>query len=134
MAEKEENIAKAISLLTGVAIIISLLGLAGLCSYTVERKTKEIGIRKVLGASWQNIIMLLGSQFTKLILLAFVISVPVAWYFSDLWLASFTYHIHPGAEVYIVGAILAIIPTWLLISFQSLGAAKANPVDSLRDD
>lgn len=134
MTEKEENIAKAISLLTGVAIIISLLGLTGLCSYTVERKTKEIGIRKVLGASWQNIIMLLGSQFTKLILLAFVISVPVAWYFSDLWLASFAYHIHPGAEVYIVGAILAIIPTWLLISFQSLGAAQANPVDSLRDD
>ncbi|GAA0894145.1 ABC transporter permease [Fulvivirga kasyanovii] len=134
MAEKEENIAKAISLLTGVAIIISLLGLAGLCSYTVERKTKEIGIRKVLGASWQNIIMLLGSQFTRLILLAFVISVPVAWYFSDLWLANFAYRINPGAEVYIIGAILAIIPTWLLISFQSLGAAKANPVDSLRDD
>lgn len=134
MVEKDERIAKAISLLTGVAIIISLLGLAGLCSYTIERKTKEIGIRKVLGAGWQNIVVLLGRQFIRLILLAFIISIPIAWYFSDLWLTNFAYRINPGPEVYVIGAILAIIPTWLLVSVQSLGAARANPVESLRDD
>ncbi|ELR70088.1 putative FtsX-related transmembrane transport protein [Fulvivirga imtechensis AK7] len=134
MLEKDKRLAKAMGLLTCVAIILSLLGLTGLCSYTVERKTKEIGIRKVLGASWQNIVTLLSRQFVRLVLIAFILSVPVAWYFADMWLADFAYHIELQVWVFIAGAVLAIIPTWLLISLQSVNAAKANPVDSLRNE
>lgn len=134
LVEKDERQAKAIGLLTGVAITLSLLGLLGLCSYTIERKTKEIGIRKVLGATWENIVMLLSKQFVRLVVIAFIIAVPVAWYFTSLWLTNFAYHIEPEVWVFMAGAVLAIIPTWIMISLFSVSAAKANPVDSLRND
>lgn len=132
--EKDERLARAIGLLTSVAVVLSLLGLTGLCSYTVERKTKEIGIRKVLGASWQNIVMLLSRQFVRLVIIAFVVAAPGAWYFADMWLAEFAYHIKPGIWMFVAGAALAVIPTWILISLQSITAARTNPVDSLRDE
>lgn len=134
IVEKDERQAKAISMLTGVAVMISLLGLLGLCSYTMERKTKEIGIRKVLGASWQNIISLFSLHFVKFVLLAFLISVPLAWYFTDMWLKDFAYHTEPGPWLFIAGGLLVILPTWIIISVQSISAAKTNPVDSLRDE
>lgn len=134
LIEKDEKLAKAISLFTGVAVLISLMGLLGLCSYTMERKTKEIGIRKVLGASWQNIVSLFSMHFVKFVIIAFLISIPIAWYIADLWLNNFAYHTKPEIWIFLAGGIAVVIPTWIMVALQAVNAAKANPVDSLRDE
>ncbi|MFD0793948.1 ABC transporter permease [Mucilaginibacter litoreus] len=122
------------NIFSAIAIIISCLGLFGLATYSAQVKTKEIGIRKVLGASVSRIIGLLATEFMILIIIAIVIAVPVAWYAMQKWLQDFAYKITISAGVFIIAAIGAMAIALLTISIQSVKAALANPVKSLKNN
>jgi putative ABC transport system permease protein len=117
-----------------VAILISCLGLLGLSTYTAQVKTKEIGIRKVLGASIISITRLLAREFIALVLLAFLIATPIAWLFMNKWLRDFVYRIHINGWVFVVTGLIAIVIALLTVGFQAIKAAVANPVKSLRTE
>lgn len=117
-----------------LAIFISCMGLFGLATFTAEQRTKEIGVRKVLGASVASITALLSQDFLKLVLLAIVIAAPVAYYGMSLWLQDFAYRIHLEWWMFVVAGVLAVGIAFLTISFQSVKAALANPVQSLRSE
>jgi len=117
-----------------LAIFISCLGLFGLVTFTAEQKTKEIGIRKVLGASVTGIIGMLSKDFIKLVLIAAVIAFPVAWWMMHKWLNDFEYRVNIGWWVFVVAGVAALLIALLTISFQSIKAAIANPVKSLRTE
>lgn len=129
---------KRVSTLSGyfavLAILISCLGLFGLVSYMAEQKKKEIGIRKVLGASINSVIKLLTKDFVKLILIAFVIAAPIAYYFIQKWLAGFAYHIDIQWSIFIIAGSFTLIITLVTVGFQSIKSALANPVKSLRSE
>ena len=118
----------------GIAIFISCLGLFGLATFTAQVKTKEIGIRKVLGASVAGIVKLLSKDFLKLILIAIIIATPIAWWAINKWLEGFAYRINISWWVFAVAGILALLIALVTISFQAIKAAVANPVDSLRSE
>jgi putative ABC transport system permease protein len=117
-----------------ISIIIGCLGLFGLSAYTAERRTKEIGVRKVLGASVSNIVGLLSKDFIKLVLIAIVIGSPLAWYGMSNWLQEFAYHIDLSWWMFAGAGLLAIVIALLTVSFQSIKAALMNPVKSLRSE
>jgi len=117
-----------------LAIIISCLGLLGLVSFNTAQRTKEIGIRKVLGASVPGIVQLLSKDFLKLILIAFVIAIPVALYFMQRWLEGFAYRVQVSWWIFLVAGAIAFFIAIITISFQSIKAAIANPVKSLRTE
>jgi len=117
-----------------IAIFISCLGLLGLATYTAQVRTREIGVRKVLGASVSAIIKLLSMDFLKLIFIAIVVAIPAAWYMMDKWLQDFAYKINIGWTVFLIAGSLAMLIAILTISFQSVKAAIANPVKSLRTE
>jgi len=117
-----------------LAIIVSGLGLFGLSIYTIGQRIKEIGIRKVLGASVSSIVTLLSKDFLKLILIAILIASPVAWYAMHWWLQDFAYKINVGWWIFLVSGGLVIILALLTVSFQSIRAALMNPVKSLRSE
>ena len=127
----EQRLGKIFGYFTCLAIIIACLGLYGLASFVAEQKTKEIGIRKVLGASVQGITTMLSKEFTKLVLLANVIAWPAAYFVMRLWLQNYAYRTSIRLWVFILSATLALIIAVLTVSFQSIKAAIANPVDSL---
>ena len=118
----------------GLSLLIACLGLFGLSIFVVERKVKEIGIRKVLGASVQGIVGLLSGDFLRLVLIAAVIASPFAWYFMHQWLQDFAYRINIGWWVFAVAGITALIIALITISFRAVKAALANPVKSLRTE
>jgi ABC-type antimicrobial peptide transport system permease subunit len=117
-----------------LAIFISCLGLLGLVLFTAEQRTKEIGIRKVLGASASSLFRLLSKDFLILVLLAFVIATPLAWWAMNNWLENFEYRVPIGWSVFAVAGISASAVALLTISFQAIKAAIANPVNSLRSE
>lgn len=117
-----------------VAIFISCLGLFGLVMFATEQRTKEIGIRKVLGASLQNVILLISTDFIKLVLVANVIAVPIAWHSMHRWLDSFAYHVDMRWTTFLIASVAAVLIAWLTMSYQSVKAASANPVESLRSE
>ena len=117
-----------------LAIFISCLGLFGLVTFTAEQRTKEIGIRKVLGASVTGIVGMLSKDFLKLVIIAAVIAFPVAWWAMHRWLNDFAYRVNIGWWVFVVAGIVALLIALLTISFQSIKAAIANPVKSLRTE
>jgi putative ABC transport system permease protein len=117
-----------------LAIVITCLGLFGLAAYTAERRTKEIGVRKVLGASVTSIAGLLSEDFLKLVILSSLISFPVAWWLMHNWLQNYAYRIEISWWIFIVAAVLAIFIALFTISFQAIKAALANPVKSLRTE
>jgi putative ABC transport system permease protein len=123
-----------ISYLAGFAIFISCLGLFGLASFNVEQKTKEIGIRKVLGSSVPGVVLYLSKDLTRLVLLANVIAWPVAWYFLNQWLQNFLYRTGIRFDIFIAAGAVTFIIALVTISYQSIRAATANPVDSLRHE
>ncbi|MEP7373281.1 MAG: ABC transporter permease [Chitinophagaceae bacterium] len=118
----------------GLAIIISCLGLFGLAAFTAQRRQKEIGIRKVVGASAGSVAFLLSKEFLKLVVVAIVIAFPLVWWAMNNWLNDFAYRIPIKADIFIVTGVSAILITILTISFQSVKAAMANPVKSLRSE
>ncbi len=117
-----------------LAIFISCLGLLGLASYSTMQRTREIGIRKVMGASVTGIINLLSKDFLDLVVLSFFIAMPVAWYFMKVWLKDFAYRTDISWWVFILSAVLALAIAFVTVSFQAIKAAIANPVKSLRTE
>jgi len=115
-----------------LAIFISCLGLFGLASFTAVRRTKEIGVRKILGASLTNIVLLLSRDFTKWVLVANIIAWPVAYFAMERWLKNFVYRISPNWTEFLLAGIIAFLIALLTVSFQSFKAAACDPVDSLR--
>ncbi len=118
----------------GIAIFISCLGLLGLAAFTAQVRTREIGVRKVLGASVGRIVGLLAKDFIKLVFIAILIAIPVAWFAMNSWLQAFAYRINIAWWVFVVAGIIAVFIAFITISFQSIKAALTNPVKSLRSE
>lgn len=132
--QTEQRTSKLASTAMILAIFISCLGLFGLASFTATQRTKEIGIRKVLGASVQQIVMLLSKDFIVLVILAFIISLPVAWFAANEWLNGFSYRTTLNVWMFGLTALSAILIAFLTVSFRTIRAANANPVESLRNE
>lgn len=130
----EERVGKLAGVFTGLAILISCLGLFGLASFMAEQRTKEIGVRKVLGASVASLWRLLSKDFVVLVLIALLIASPLAWYFMDVWLQKYTYRTDLAWWVFVSAGVGAIVITLLTVSFQAIKAALMNPVKSLRSE
>ena len=130
----ETLIGKLAGIFAAFAIFISCLGLFGLASYVSEQRTKEIGVRKVLGASVQQIWLLLSKDFMVLVLISCLIAAPVAFYFLHTWLMNYDYRISIGVGVFALGGLIALLITMLTISFQAVKAATTNPVKALRSE
>jgi putative ABC transport system permease protein len=130
----EDRLASIFSLFTCIAIILATLGLFGLAAFTIEQRVKEIGIRKVLGASIASINALLSIDFLKLVVLSVVIASPIAWWAMHSWLQKFAYRIDVPWWVFIMAAAIAIVTSLLTVSFNAVKAALANPVESLRSE
>lgn len=131
---EEEQLGTLFALFTILSIIIAMMGLVGLVTYSSEQRKKEIGIRKVMGASVQQMVVLLNSNFAKLVLIAFAVSVPLCWYFMHEWLSQFPYKIEIQFYVFILAGAAMLLITLLTVSFQSWKAASTNPVDVLKDE
>jgi len=125
---------KLFTIFSVLSIIISTLGLFGLTTYAVQRRNKEISIRKVLGASVAGVTALLSKEFIKLVLIATVIAVPIAWYAMDSWLKDFAFRIELRWWTFALAGLLAVVVALLTVSFQSVKAALMNPVRSLRSE
>jgi len=132
--DNEQRTKTLAGLFASLAILISCLGLFGLSAYMAESRIKEIGVRKVLGASELSIAKLLSLDFVKLVIISILIATPVAWYAMNQWLQGYTYHITIGWEIFFVAGVLAILIALITVSFQSIKAAIANPVKSLRTE
>lgn len=132
--DADRAVSKVVGILAGLAILISCLGLFGLASYSAEKRVKEIGIRKVLGASVQNITTMLSKDFIRLVLISTIIAWPVAWFAVTRWLEDFAYRVPVSWWVFIMAAGIAVLIALLTISFQAIKAAVANPVKSLRSE
>ncbi len=130
--QSEQVLAELASVFTFLAIFISCLGLFGLSAFTAERRTREIGIRKVLGATTGSIVGLLSKDFLSLVLLALLLASPLAWFFMEKWLQDFAYRIDIRWTVFVLTAVLSILVAGFTVAFQSVRAALANPVESLR--
>jgi len=128
---RQQNI---LSIFSGLAILIACLGLFGLTSFTVAKRTKEIGVRKVLGSSVQNIIVLLSKELLKPVLLATLIAIPVAYGVMHNWLQDFAYKINISWSIFVLAGVMAIFIAFVTVSFQAIKAAIANPVRTLRSE
>lgn len=134
MYRSEQRTGQLFNFFAGVAILVCCLGLFGLAAFTAEQRTKEIGVRKVLGASVASIVTLLSKDFLKLVLIAIVIASPIAWWAMNQWLNDFAYKIDIAWWVFALAGLLAVGIALLTVSFQSIKAALTNPVKSLRSE
>ncbi|MGC4035859.1 MAG: ABC transporter permease [Chitinophagaceae bacterium] len=130
----EELISKLTNIFAGLAIFICCIGLAGLASFTIEKRFREIGIRKVLGASVQQVLALISREFLKLVLIAFIIAVPFTWWMMHNWLKDYTYHINISAWLFVGVGFIVLLLTLIVVSLNTMKAALANPVKSLRTE
>lgn len=130
----EMRMGTLMNIFTVIAVILACLGLFGLSTYSVRQRVKEIGVRKVLGASAVKIVMMISKDFLKLTVVALLISIPLAWWGAHSWLQDFVYRIQIGAGVFLITALIIFLITLITISFQSVKAAVANPVNSLRTE
>lgn len=131
---KEQTLSKVIAFFTLFAIVIACLGLFGLASFTAEQRTKEIGIRKVLGASVAGIVSLLTKDFVKPVLIAVLIAFPVAWWSANKWLQDYAYRVSIEWWVFVLAGVAALLIAWITVSFQAIKAAVSNPVEALRSE
>jgi putative ABC transport system permease protein len=134
MYDNEQRLGKTFTVFAVLAIVIACLGLFALSAFTAEQRSKEIGIRKVLGASVGSIIVLLSREFGKLIIIAFVLAAPASWFAVNWWLKDYTYKVEIGIMVYLLAGALSFLIAWLTMGYQSIKAATANPVQSLRSE
>ena len=132
--ESEKRVGTVSSYFASFAIIISCLGLFGLVAFSAERRIKEIGVRKELGASASNIVMMLSKDFMRLVLFSIIIALPIAYLFMKEWLAQFAYRIHLNVWIFIGAAITSLLIAWLTVSLQAFRAATTNPTESLRTE
>ncbi len=132
--EAESRLHHILNLSTFLAILVACLGLFGIGILTIAQRRKEIGVRKVLGASVSNIVWMLNRRFSLLALTAALLAVPIAWWIMSQWLQDFAFSIKMSPLTFILSIVLAIMLAWLSVGFQSLGAARANPVNSIRDE
>jgi putative ABC transport system permease protein len=132
--KKEQQFAQILNTATGIAIFISCMGLFGLVAFTTRQRTKEIGIRKVLGASVTQIVQLLSKDFLRLVILGIVIASPIAYWAMNKWLQDFAYRVDISWWIFALAGIVAIVIALLTVSYQSIKAALANPVKSLRTE
>ena len=130
----EELISKLTNIFAGLAIFICCIGLAGLASFTIEKRIREIGIRKVLGSSVQQILFLISKEFLKLVVIAFVIAVPLTYWLMSNWLNKYSYRIGISLWLFIVVSIAIFILTLVVVSLNTIKAATSNPVKSLRTE
>jgi putative ABC transport system permease protein len=132
--QSDQRLLRVISIFATLAIIIACIGLFGLSIYTAKQRTKEIGIRKVLGASVTSVVRLLSKEFIKLVGIAIVIASPIAWWATNKWLQDFAYRINIGAWIFVLAGVIALLIAMLTVSFQAVKAAISNPVKSLRTE
>jgi putative ABC transport system permease protein len=132
--DSEKQASQIFGIFSALAIVIACVGLFGLAAYTANLRTKEIGVRKVMGASVSSVVVLLTKDFTKLILIAFVLSVPLSYYIMDQWLEGFAYRIEIGISVFLIAGLIALLISWITVSYQSIKAAIVNPIKSLRSE
>jgi len=132
--KSSDQFGKSLSILSGLAILIASLGLLGMIIYTLEQRTKEIGIRKVSGASTWNIVLLISKDYSKLIVVAFVVSAPVAYWLVNQWLEDFEYRIIPSPIIFVLAGVGTLLLAALITSYHSVKAAWMNPVDVLKDE
>jgi putative ABC transport system permease protein len=130
----EMRTAKVFNIFSAIAILLACLGLFGLSAYSARQRIKEIGIRKTLGASAGNITLLLSNSFIKLVLVAFFVACPIAWFVMNKWLQDFAYRININWWVFVIAGIAAILIALITVSFHAIKAALANPVKSLRTE
>jgi ABC-type antimicrobial peptide transport system permease subunit len=132
--DQERKLSVLYKIFAALAIFISSLGLYGLISFMAVQRTKEIGIRKVLGASVMHIVYLFSKEFTVLIIVAFAIAVPVGYLIMNNWLNNFAYRIHAGIGVFALAILISIVIAWITVGAKAIKAAIANPVRSLRSE
>ena len=132
--KQESQLAALYKIFAAIAIFLSCLGLYGLASFMAVQRIKEVGIRKVLGATAGNIVYLFSKEFITLIAIAFAIAAPIAWYYMHQWLQAYAYRINISWWLLAAAGLIAIIIALATISFQAIKAAMANPVNSLRSE
>ncbi|HTF17894.1 MAG TPA: FtsX-like permease family protein, partial [Chryseolinea sp.] len=132
--DAERRVSRLVGMFAGVAIFIGCIGLFGLVSFMARSRTKEVGIRKSLGASVGQVVLLFSKEFMILIGVSFVISVPITYYFMEEWLNNFEYRIRPGVVTFFIGVAFTCVVVLATVGVRSLKAATANPVDALRDE
>lgn len=130
----EQRMGYIFSIFTGLAIFIASLGLIGLSAFTAERRTKEIGVRKVMGASNTSVLIMLNKEFTRLIVVSFILAAPFSWWMMTKWLADFSYRTSIDPWIFVMAGLSTFIIAWLTVSWQSYKAARANPVVSLKSE
>ena len=134
MYESEQQIGTLANLFAAVAAFIACLGLLGLAAYAAERRRKEIGVRKVLGASVASVVALLSTEFVKLVGVGFVIAVPLAWVAAERWLDGFAYRIEVDAGTFVLAGALALLVALAAVSVHTVRAATADPAKALRSE
>lgn len=132
--QSEQRLSDIVVLFAGLAIFIACLGLYALAAFTAEQRVKEIGIRKVLGASVSQLVAMLSKEFMTLVLIAFLISIPVGYYFMDNWLKGYAYRTNLDVSVFLIAGASALIIAWFTVSFESFRSARRNPVESLKSN
>jgi ABC-type antimicrobial peptide transport system permease subunit len=132
--QNEQRMSVMLTVFTSLAIFIGCLGLFGLTVFMANQKTKEIGVRKVLGASVQSILVLFSREFIKLILIGFCVAAPTAWYFTNEYLDQFAYKISVGPSVFLIGLAVTFTIAFITVAYRSIHAAIVNPVNSLRSE
>lgn len=130
----EQHVQQIFFSFSALAILIACLGLFALAAYAAEQRSKEIAIRKVIGASTGKILKILSADFIKLVGISILIATPVSWFAMNKWLEDFTYRINIGLLVFAIAGLIAVVVALITISFQSIKAALANPVESLRSE
>ena len=132
--DREQKLSTLLTIFATIAIFIGCLGLFGLATFMANQKTKEIGVRKVLGASVESIVILFSKEYVKLILVGFVVASPLAWYVMNQWLSDFAYKINIGPAIFLIGLAITFFIAIATVGYRSMRAATVNPVDSLRSE
>ncbi|MEQ9591570.1 MAG: FtsX-like permease family protein, partial [Cyclobacteriaceae bacterium] len=132
--EQEQRLGGLFTLFTGLSLVIAMIGLIGLITYLAEQKKREIGIRKVLGASVSQVVFLLNRSFTILVLISFAIAVPMGWYAMTDWLSQFPYQVEMSVTSFVWAGVAMVVMTWVTIFYQSVKAGLTNPVDVLKEE
>jgi putative ABC transport system permease protein len=134
MYKTEKTVSSLVKSFTVLALIITVLGLYGLASYTAEQRTKEVGIRKVMGATSLQVVLMILYSFMKIFFIATLIAVPVAWYFADNWLSTFVYRTPLDVLVFVITIAGLMVLTFVTVSYEIYRAAIANPVNALKHE